>query len=128
MSKTGPADSKRRPRGALAGCGTAGDLPPLAACGLRLLVTELTTLANPALRKTLHSGSRCRASTAGGTSIRFLVAIGFIAVVGAGAAGIFFFAGFYSVAATEKDPGGRPRISQALHALRSLQMPLIDGP
>lgn len=37
--------------------------------------------------------------------MRFLAAIGFIAIVGAVAGGIFFFAGFYNVAATEKESG-----------------------
>jgi mono/diheme cytochrome c family protein len=37
--------------------------------------------------------------------MRFLAAIGFIAIVAAVVAGIYFFAGFYSVAATAEDPG-----------------------
>ena len=37
--------------------------------------------------------------------MRFLAAIGFIAIVAAIVAGIYFFAGFYSVAGTVEDPG-----------------------
>jgi mono/diheme cytochrome c family protein len=37
--------------------------------------------------------------------MRFLAAIGFIAIVAAIVAGIYFFAGFYSVAGTAEDPG-----------------------
>jgi mono/diheme cytochrome c family protein len=37
--------------------------------------------------------------------MRILAAIGFIGIVGAIVAAIFFFAGFYSVAATVEDPG-----------------------
>src|SRR4051812_17432492 len=37
--------------------------------------------------------------------MRFLAAIGFIAIISAIVAGIYFFAGFYSVAGTAEDPG-----------------------
>jgi len=37
--------------------------------------------------------------------MRFLAAIGFIAIIAAIVAGIYFFAGFYSVAGTAEDPG-----------------------
>jgi len=37
--------------------------------------------------------------------VKFLTFIGFVAIVGAIGAAVFFFGGFYSVAATSQDPG-----------------------